>query len=386
MLFAAPGILLGMVAPFAARLQMTAVANSGSTVGSLYALSTLGSIAGTFAAGFWLIPVFGSGRLLLALAAVLMVCSALAAPYALRRARAGALLLSTASALWGNSAPRLPSGRVVLDRDTPYQRLVVFDLPVPGRQPVRVLSTGFAEYQSAMLLDRPGVLALDYARFFRLALRWRPGLRRALCIGGGALSYPRDILQASPETRIDVVELDPAVTQTAQLLFGMTAHPLLALHHEDGRVFLNRAGPVYDAIFLDVFRGRTVPFHLATVESARRLAARLTPEGVLMVNMFSAIEGPAGRFFRAEYATLRQVFPQVLVFAVFYPDAPLSGQNLVLAATRSRVPLPLDGEAFRSYAAHLWRHPITPDEPVLTDDRAPVELYTALQFTVAPAR
>jgi hypothetical protein len=69
---------------------------------------------------------------------------------------------------------------------------------------------------------------------------------------------------------------------------------------------------------------------------------------------------------------------------VFYPDAPRQGQNLVLAATRSPVPLPLDGEALRPCAGHLWRRPIALDERVLTDDHAPVELYTAQQLASEP--
>jgi len=261
---------------------------------------------------------------------------------------------------------------------------LVFDLPVENRQPVRILSMGFEEYHSAMLLDAPDELPLGYTQFFRLAPALHPDLRRALVIGGGALSYPRDLLRHSPATRIDVVELDPAVTQVARDYFGFRDDPRIAIHHEDGRTYLNRSGPSYDAVFLDVFYGRTVPFHLATLESARRIADRLSPGGMLVINFMSALEGPGSDLFRAEYATLKRVFPQVLVFPVHAPNDARIVQNQVLLAVLSSDPLQAPrGDALR-YWRHLWRSPILSDLAEMTDDRAPVELYASRQ-AAAPA-
>lgn len=58
-LFSIPSVLLGMVSPYAVRLKIKSLAKSGSAVGNLYAISTLGSITGTFLAGFYLIPSYG---------------------------------------------------------------------------------------------------------------------------------------------------------------------------------------------------------------------------------------------------------------------------------------------------------------------------------------
>jgi hypothetical protein len=52
LLFAPASIALGFVTPYAVRLKMQSVSDAGKTVGRLYALSTVGSIVGTFAAGF----------------------------------------------------------------------------------------------------------------------------------------------------------------------------------------------------------------------------------------------------------------------------------------------------------------------------------------------
>jgi spermidine synthase len=378
LLFAPPAALLGVVSPFAARLKMVSLAGSGTTVGRLYALSTLGSIAGTFAAGFWLIPSVGSHRLTMLLALVLLLNSALVAPRALQWAKF-AVLLAWIAVFWMQPGAGVPvsGGRLVLDHDTPYQRLLVFDLPVPNRRGVRVLSMGFEEYHSAMLLDAPEQLPLPYTKFFRLGPLLRPDIRRALCIGGGAYSYPRDLLRSSPRTQVDVVELDREVTRIAEQHFALVSDPRLKIHHEDARVFLNRDRSTYDAVFLDVFWGRAIPFHLATVECFRRIAARLTPDGVLLVNLVGAVEGSRGEFFRAEYATLRLVFPQVLVFPVFDPADGARLQNIMLVALRSTELLALDTADMQKYASHLWRGPVSEDVPPLTDDFAPVEQYAA---------
>ncbi len=387
LLFALPSALLGAVSPFAARLRLASVSGTGRTVGGLYAISTLGSIVGTFAAGFWLIPTVGSTRLVLVLALVLLVNSCLCVPRGLIWGKGATLLLwAGVAVIYAHARPALASGTLVLDRDTEYQRLLVVDLPAPGRRTMRALSMGFEEYHSGMFLDTPSALALPYTRFFRLGPGLRPHIRRALVLGGGAFSYPRDLLLRSPETFVDVVELDPGVTRVAREYFGLKTDPRLAIHHEDGRSFINRDGPTYDAVFLDVFWGRTVPFHLTTVEAARRVRARLSPDGLLVVNIISAIEGPAGEFLRAEYATLRRVFPQVLVFPVFYASDGARVQNVILVACAFSAPVaPPEGHALL-YWSHLWRQPIAEDVPPLTDDFAPVERYTAQEFSAEDAQ
>lgn len=76
-LFSVPAVLLGMVSPFAARLKITSLKTSGSTVGYLYAISTLGSITGTLLAGFFLIPWFRISNILYTLSVILLVTALL---------------------------------------------------------------------------------------------------------------------------------------------------------------------------------------------------------------------------------------------------------------------------------------------------------------------
>ena len=77
LLFAPASITLGMVTPFAVKLRMVNVTNAGAVAGSLYAVSTVGSIVGTFAAGFFFLPSFGTKNTLIGIAAALLLCSLL---------------------------------------------------------------------------------------------------------------------------------------------------------------------------------------------------------------------------------------------------------------------------------------------------------------------
>ncbi len=71
LLFAPPIVLLGMVAPFAIRLALVEVASAGQVAGRLYALSTVGSLLGTFVTALITIPLIGTQRTLLVAAALL---------------------------------------------------------------------------------------------------------------------------------------------------------------------------------------------------------------------------------------------------------------------------------------------------------------------------
>src|SRR5918999_5613493 len=77
LLFAPPVTLLGMVAPFAVRLAVTDVASAGSVAGRLYALSTVGSLVGTFASALLTIPLIGTQRTLLGSACLIVLSGAL---------------------------------------------------------------------------------------------------------------------------------------------------------------------------------------------------------------------------------------------------------------------------------------------------------------------
>ncbi|MCG3177116.1 MAG: Polyamine aminopropyltransferase [Candidatus Omnitrophica bacterium] len=372
-LFGPPSVLLGAVLPFAARLSIHEIDRSGTTVGRLYALSTIGSISGTFLTGFVLIASFSNTVILLMLAALL--CStALLAHAQGRLARAlvvGALLFGCAR----SEAYELVLKGDLIDVNTRYNRVWIFDTADKMGRRVRRMQVN-DENSSAMLVGSNELVA-DYTRYYRLAAHFKPDLKSVLMIGGAAYSYPKDFLARNPEATMDVVEIDPGLTQLAREHFGLKDDPRLKIYHEDARTLLNRSTERYDAVLGDAFRSFAIPHQLTTLEAMRRIHAVLTDDGVAIFNFISAVEGDKGRLLRAELETLRQVFPRVLVYAVQHPDDGKRVQNLVIVALKSdRKPkyFSTDSE-LNGYLQHVWVGTIPGDVPVLTDDYAPVERY-----------
>jgi spermidine synthase len=374
-LFGVPSVLLGMVSPYAVRLKMRAVESAGRTAGSLYALSTVGSIAGTFLAGFVLISHFGNSAILFFLAALLAGAS-LAASMSASAVRVAVLILFAGSAAASDAFGAWLRGPSFLDVNTRYNRVWIYDAYDGSTgAPIKVMQIN-DEMSSRMLL-RSDDLADDYTRYYRLAGHFKPDLRKALMIGGAAYSYPKDFLRHYPEGRIDVVEIDPGLTGLAREHFRMKDDPRLRIRHEDARTYLNRTTETYDAIFGDAFRSYSVPHQLTTLEVVRRMHDRLSDDGVVILNLISSIEGDKGRFLRAEAATFARVFPRVMLFPAAKPDDGSEVQNVILVALKSdKKPkfysrdTELDG-----YLHHLWLKKIENDQPPLTDDFAPVERY-----------
>jgi spermidine synthase len=393
LLFGLPTVLLAMVTPYTTRLAMTQLKTSGQAVGTIYALSTLGSIVGTFATGFFLLAWFGSQTIILLLAGLLLVTAAAIAfffaptdPLA-RRPQVRQLWLVAclgiliALPLRHLAQRQLPS-HVILDRDTAYQRLLLWRAQDARTQrPALFLSYDPRSAQSAMFLDQGGQtddqLVFDYTKFFRLGTLFRPELTRTLMIGGGGYSYPKEFLQTMPAAKIDVVEIDPAVTKVAHQYFQLPADDRLTTYHQDGRQFLLGAKPnSYDVIYLDAFGSSySVPFHLTTLETVTQFDQILQPNGLVIMNIISAIDGEYGDFFQAEYATYQAVFPYLYTFQVQENIPSTQPQNLILVAAKQPLPVTSQSPELAPYLARLYSQEIGPNKPILTDAFAPVEHY-----------
>ena len=378
-LFAPASILLGTITPFAVRLKIRNVSGSGAMVGRLYAISTVGSIVGTFLAGFYLIAYFGSGKILMVLSLALFFCAMLAYDNRMSPGEKiiGACLVACLLPVYGFSAPN--RGGVVHDLDTRYNRVIIEDrLLAKTGKTVRYLRVDRDWGQSAVVVGEPDELYFEYNRFYRLVDHFAPANRQVLLIGGGAYTYPRDYLRRNPLATIDVVEIDPAFTELAKRYFYLTDDPRMTIYHEDGRTFLNRSHRQYDAVFVDIFKSAaSPPFQLTTVEAMRSMAQRLRPGGVLLTNIYASILGSKGRFLRAAYQTLQAVFPRVLVFPVQFPENGHAVQNILLVAlTQKSTPaLSSANPELHRYLAHRYPYPIPDDMPVLRDRFAPVEHY-----------
>jgi spermidine synthase len=373
-LFAPASILLGMISPFSVKLRMKSLESSASTVGNLYAISTIGSIAGTFSAGFFIIPFFGTTKILFSMAAVLLGLSLIASAKGFLKTRIVLILLFSGLVFFG-SIHGLLTKKGMIDIDTPYNKIWI-SYEHRADKPLVVLYTDPFAAQSAMYLNDPE-LVFRYTKYFRLARHFNPNIKTALMIGGCGYSYPKDFLKNFPNAAMDVVEIDPGMTKIARKYFGLYDNARLRIFHEDARTFLNKAVNKYDVIYSDAFNSfNSVPYQLATSEAVAKMYRALNDDGLVMQNIISAINGKKGEFLRAEIATYKKFFPHVYIFRVRLEDV-LESQNVILVALKNvKTPSFVSADReLREYLGYLWRENIPLDMPVITDDYAPVEYY-----------
>ncbi|WP_045222167.1 fused MFS/spermidine synthase [Desulfonatronum thioautotrophicum] len=383
-LFGPASVLLGMIAPYAVKMRLSSLEHSGAVVGRMYALSTIGSIVGTFLAGFFLLSFFGSLPILLILAAILTVLAMALSPRSGMVIKSAFLVLLTAGGFLHVQYRQALASQGYIDMDTAYNRIIVAEAEeeATGRR-LRIMSTGPGWLQSAMYLDDPLELALPYTRFFRLIELYTPDFQRVLMVGGGGYSFPKYLMHTRDTLELDVVEIDPVFTQLAQEHFGFDPYGVegirVAVHHQDARRFLNQTHVPYDAIILDAFSAHySVPFQLTTRQAMERISVNLAEQGVVVVNLISAVSGPDGRMLRALLATMDAVFAQVETFLVADPGDPERVQNIILVAGNGPlrdVDAPAIPGELTDKLAHRWNYPISLDIPLLTDDLAPVERY-----------
>lgn len=413
LLFGPASLLLGMVSPYVVRVALEVrsipVDKAGALVGRFYAISAIGSIMGTFAGGYYMISYMGSRQSLYFLASMLMgvaLVALLSGRISLRRARLAALLplagICLTAFFWHGQytleAAQRASGNFAID--TRYSYLEIANHKYIGGE-ARFLYTPPDLTQSAMSLNEPNTLLLQYTRAFALSWQIKQDAQSFLMLGGAAYSVPRYLLDTRKDISIDVVEIDPGMTALAREYFNLEDDPRLAIYHEDARSYLNRYAvkaekPRYDVIMSDTFSSvYNIPFQMSTVECAQSIHDSLNDDGVCIINVLSGVSGPKGRLLNAIRASFDEVFAEVRVFPL-NASSPESVQNIMIVAAKKPGVIPgakelaaaglnpalpdhIAADEFNMSMQMLnseWRIMLVGDTPPLYDDFAPVELYS----------
>jgi spermidine synthase len=367
LIFSVPITLLGMASPFAVRLGVTSVEKAGEVAGRMYALSTAGSILGTFLPVAVLIPAIGTRRTMLATAALL----ALAAVPALGRRYLLAPVAIVALALLPPGLVK-PGDGVIYEGESPYQFIQVVQRSDGSR--VLHLNEGWAEHS----LWRPNqVLTGGYWDNFLLApvLHGGSGLHNLAMVGYAGGTVGRAYGVYWPDVNVLGIELDGDVTAAGRRYLGLGDNPRVRVATADGRTYLEGHDTRYDAIFLDAFRQPYIPFYLTTQEFWSLTLQRLSPDGMVMANVGrvpgddrlpDAIAGTMATRFASVYEWPSADFN--VIVAAF--STPVTKSELV-----ARLGLaPAGLAAVRDAAAQMTS--VSPSSDPLTDDRAPVEWLT----------
>jgi spermidine synthase len=363
-LFAVPVTLLGTVSPFAIRLGMTTVERAGTVAGRLYALSTIGSIVGTFVAAIVAIPFVGTQRTLVGTAVLLALAAGL-----LLGPRWQLLTLALVGLL------AVPPGAIKAARGVLYEGESHYQY-IDVRQRTdgsRVLELNEGVVANSIWYPHSVLTGGEWDMFLVVPALIPHRVRDALVLGNAGGSTARALAALFPGVNIDGVELDPKVTEAARRFLGLERIPRLHVTTADARAYLRSTAKRYDLIAVDTYRQPYIPFQVTTREFFRLVRARLSPGGAVALNV-SRVPGDRG-LLDAIAATVRAEFGQAWAWdalrfntLLFAFTRHVTRRELVRrvgtvpAELRPLVPL------FRGRVAPAGFH-----GGVLTDDRAPVE-------------
>jgi len=382
-LFAVPVTLLGCVSPFAIRLALTDSRHAGQVSGRMYAISTLGSIVGTFAPTLWLVPTIGTLRSFLLFGGLLMLVAFVGLWFADRRR---ALLLLWMPIVIGVltgfslSGPIKPTAGLIEERESAYNFIQVVE-----RDGTRYLLLN--EGQGIHSVYNPNQLETfgtwDYflaAPFFNAPPHTRAQVSSLGLVGLAAGTIARQYTAAFGPIPIDGMEIDPGIVDVGRRLFDMN-EPNLNVIIQDGRWAMAHSKRQYSVIGVDAYRLPYIPWNLTTKEFFLDVRAHLAPDGVLVINVGRTFTDR--RLIDAMAGTLEAVFPSVYVV-----DIPATFNSILYATVQptqasnlaaNLALLPADAPALlRDATTHAVANlqPTPHSNTVFTDDLAPVEQLT----------
>jgi spermidine synthase len=405
-LFFAPMFLLGTVSPQVTRLAVADWDHAGRVAGRVYAWSCAGAIAGTFAAGWGLIPLLGGVHaVVLVVSLVLILLAAILDQPWKRPAELFIGSVVVGAALFGlayrgklTSPYDLETNYYAIDHyDTTYQneevRALKLDLLIhsyvkgypekdsEGREVRFVADPSFTGYPHELV----------QVEFTRLVSDRTGGKPNVLVIGGGGYTLPRWAEATLPGTAMEVVEIDPGVTEEAHRWFGLSRETKIVTHHMDGRQFVQEQAPRghYQLVIQDAVNDLSVPYHIMTKEYNDAVQRLLTEDGVYLLTVIDEFED--GLLMRAAVRTMQQTFPHVnvlaasplweensrAVFVIYGSTKPFDRPALEAALEHQKAgPAQTIAMPDGALKAYLERRPA----PVLTDTYAPVDNLISVVF------
>jgi len=397
LVFILPSMFLGTISPVVAKMALDRGLPTGRTVGAIYAWAAVGSIAGTFAAGYWLIGAAGSVAIIWIVGGILLMMAILYAPRVWPFCICAviflaAMAIATAPAQWCRTAGATlalrekPDPDVIYKDETPYCYVSV---KRTANNPEKREFIQDKLVHSEIVMGDITDLQYFYTKIYAAITHGLSIGKEKLCvlaIGGGGYVFPRYVENNWPRSLIEVVEIDPGVTKAAIQAFGLQPDTPIKTITMDARNYVDRilqqqtrtaSKKNYDFIYGDAFSDYSAPYQLLTKEFNDKIAAILTDAGVYMLTVIDIYD--YGRYLGALVNTLKQTFPQIYVITEARMPDWARNTFVVVAARR-----PLDlKQIISKYPEKLNLHSLNAAGMeylkqkskglILTDDYAPVE-------------
>ncbi|MEM7134904.1 MAG: fused MFS/spermidine synthase [Chloroflexota bacterium] len=410
LLFSIPGILLGAISPWAVRLAVEDLAETGRTAGRLYATATVGSILGTFFPVLWFIPSYGTrwSFTILALLLLLVIILTGLGKRPMWFALIAAVLV-LGGALWSDSYQSIrigwddgKSGEIIYEDESQYNYIAVRQWRSERHlklndgvgihsvyHPETVLSLGIWDYfLMAPYFNKPpqpGQSSDTSSQSGTIQQSDSLLPQNVLLIGLAAGTVSELITNLYGPIPITGIELDPQIIKVGQQYFGMTQDNLTPIA-ADGRAWLTQqpTSSTWDLIAVDAYRPPYIPFHLTTLEFFEVVHSHLSDNGLLAINIgrtsenFELVDQLA--------TTVGEHFPSIYLIDEPGPSDNLGNTMLVatvqetelanLAVNVANIPdsVPSEWHEFANRALGQARIAAPPaDLRPFTDDHAPVE-------------
>ncbi len=381
-LFLIPSVILGMVSPVVIKLRLSDLAQTGNIVGKIYAVSTAGSILGTFLTGFVLVQLLGT-RLVILIVSLILIGMAVVFGNLSRAwktsAALGALFVAIlVASVWVDGL------NTDCERESNYYCIKVRARDIDNRE-VRILYLD-ALLHSYVDIKDPLFLHYSYEKVFgdvaTSVAHQNPDMD-TLFIGGGGYTMPRFLEVMFPDVSVEVVEIDPEVTEVATEYLALPLNTSIVTYTEDARTKLQELPQgKYEFIVGDAFNDVSVPYHLTTLEFNEMVFGLLAENGVYAINIVDKMH--TGRFLRSIVSTLRQTFPYVYVMRDNTQWDSDTRYTFVVTASRQPIAAAQIANANRELGrgatvthfmpdTEFARWMESGDKTVLTDDFVPVD-------------
>ena len=392
-IFAVPALVLSMVSPLAIKLTLTDLKQTGGIVGTIYAVSTIGAIVGTFMTGFYFILWFGVSMIIWLVAGVLLITGVIVwfsweVPdrwkFSLKNFTVWLVVIVVilAGVLLFQLRDRW---QVAYTKESNYYSIQVIDYPGGKMKELQLDNV----HHALVIPDEPTNLQFMYLKAFADIVGYVNvgGLPlRTLHLGGGGYTFPRYLEAVYAGSSNHVVEIDPVVTDVAYEELGLPRDTDIKTYNLDARQFLiqHPGEPKYNLIIGDVFSSLSTPYHLTTYEFDKLVKNSMEPDGVYLVNIID--DYVQGRYTASIIRTLLHTFNNVYLFSMQSNWNYAGLSNYVIAATDRDIDL----NGLKKYSTNNGGFVANAHDPIglmeyltekrailMTDDHVPTDILLA---------